>query len=202
VSRVTLQDGRLDFSHPRPFYFENESTGLDGEWVATALVMDCGGTAILQPDHHSDPPSMSWFKLALLHADEQPREEPAKTMFKEASKAWAHMAAKDMISIFLRALLRPPLESWQRAVPLAHRAQLQFHLTFTFPASWGHDDRKRMKVAVEAIDVQALVPGSSVSILYVSEQEAAFLSLLEHPIANKFQVRLPRPVCAAQRTRG
>lgn len=109
--------------------------------------------------------------------------------FEEASRAWAHMAAKEMTCIFLRALLRPPLEELRSSRPSVDKAQMQFNVVFTFPASWGHDDCKRMKEAVQAIDIQALVPGSQISTSYLSEQEAAFLSLLVRPIVANFQAR-------------
>jgi len=51
------------------------------------------------------------------------------------------------------------------------------------------NDRKRMKEAVEAISIQALAPGSPISTSYVSEQEAAFLSLLGHPTISNLQAR-------------
>jgi hypothetical protein len=142
------------------------------------------GTAILQ-SNHSHPASLNWFKLALLHQNEQPQGE----VFREASRAWAHMAAKDMTCIFLRALLRQPLEELQSSRPFVDKSQMRFNVAFTFPASWGHDDCKRMKEAVQAIDIQALVPGSQISTSYLSEQEAAFLSLLGHPTVANFQVR-------------
>lgn len=99
------------------------------------------------------------------------------------------MAVNDMTCIFLRALLRDPLKKLRSWAPLVDQAQIRFNIAFTFPANWGHDDRKRMKEAVEVINIQALVPGSQISTSYLSEQEAAFLSLLDHPIVGKFQVR-------------
>ncbi|KAK3366702.1 hypothetical protein B0T24DRAFT_722652 [Lasiosphaeria ovina] len=186
VSATTLQNGLTHFSSILPFRFLDASDDNTGHHVATALVMDSDGTAILQ-SNHSEPGSLNWFKLGLLHRDEQPRGEFASSIFEEASRAWAHMAVKDMTCIFLRALLRQPLQKLRNSVPLVDQAQIRFNLAFTFPASWGHDDRKRMKEAVEAINIQALVPGSQISTSYLSEQEAAFLSLLNHPIAEKFQ---------------
>ncbi|KAK3348655.1 hypothetical protein B0T25DRAFT_581773 [Lasiosphaeria hispida] len=186
VSTITLQNGPASFSLPLPFNFLDGSEDIYVNQVATALVMDSDGTAILQSDH-SDPASRNWFKLALLHQDEQPRGELTSSIFEESSRAWAHMTVKDMTCIFLRALLRQPLKSLRRLVLLVDQAQIRFNISFTFPASWGHDDCKRMKEAVEAINIQALVPGSQISTSYLAEQEAAFLSLLGHPTVGKFQ---------------
>ena len=145
--------------------------------------MNSDGEAVLQPSY-SDPASLRWFKLALLHQDDQPRGELASSIFEAASRAWVHMSAKEMTFVFLRALLRP-----RSCVPSVDQARIQFYLAFTFPASWAHDDRRRMKEAVEAINIQALVPGSQIFTSYLSEQEAAFLSLLDDSTVGKFQVR-------------
>jgi len=183
-----LQSGPTPFSPLLQFRILDEIDDNDGYQVATAFVMDSDGTAILQPNH-SDPASLKWFKLALLHADEQPRGEFASSIFEEASRAWAPMTVKEMTSIFLHALLRQPLKDLRSLVPLVDQAQIRFNIAFTFPASWGHDDRKRMKEAVEAINIQALAPGSPISTSYVSEQEVAFLSLLGHPTISNLQAR-------------
>ncbi|KAK0655027.1 hypothetical protein B0T16DRAFT_384001 [Cercophora newfieldiana] len=153
--------------------------------VPTSLVIDSTGNPRLRCDDHFSPQpdepsgslSFNWIKLALLHQDDQPR----CSIWENASRTWRHsMRSKDIIALFLRTLLQPPLMEMQRSQPELDRALMQFNIIFTFPASWGMDDRKRMKEAVAAIGIEDLVPDSQVSTLYLSEQEAAFLSMLSH----------------------
>jgi len=63
-----------------------------------------------------------------------------------------------------------------------------FYCTVTFPKSWKLEDRERIKAAIAEANLVSLVPGLGVSFYYISEQEAATLSVYNVNYVAFFQV--------------
>jgi len=127
-----------------------------------------------------------WPKLALLHYECRPTGPLVTRLTQKAEASWAGLPPAKMIAPFLRALFAQLVEKLACEENLA--PGYAFHCTVTSPESWKLEDRERMKAAVAEADLASLVPGLGVSFYYISEQEAAALSVYNANYKAFFQV--------------
>ncbi|KAK0655621.1 hypothetical protein B0T16DRAFT_15368 [Cercophora newfieldiana] len=118
-----------------------------------------------------------WPKLALLHYECRPTGPLVTRLIQKAEASWAGLPPAKMIAPFLRALFLKFLDQLRLAHSDIEFRGYAFHCTVTSPESWKLEDRERMKAAVAEADLASLLSGPSVSFYYISEQEAAALSV-------------------------
>jgi len=153
--------------------------------IPTMFDLSQHGNIELDPDRVTSS-AIIWPKLALLHYECRPTGPLVTRLAQKAEASWAGLPPAKMIAPFLRALFVQLLKKLAREGNQA--LGYAFHCTVTSPESWKLEDRERMKAAVAEADLASLVPGLGVSFYYISEQEAAALSVYNANYAAFFQV--------------
>jgi hypothetical protein len=126
--------------------------------------------------------ALRWFKLALVHADDLPREVRDSAVYQEAEalRDSYGLSAATVTQTYLSGLWTYTLEMMAatEGITLAEAEKLTKHVVIGVPANWRPDALLHLREAAQRVGIPGpWQPGSTLD--FFSEPEAATLTLVE-----------------------